>query len=79
MEEKKGGLGRRALKCGIIGFLSSIVIVGLVFDFVALINGICALCQKDQAKGRAIAGLAFALGGFAIGITFIVKMCMGSL
>lgn len=77
MEEKKGGLGRRALKCGIIGFATSIIIVGLVFDLVALINGICALCQRDQAKGRAIAGLAFALGGFAIGITFLVKLSTG--
>ena len=67
----EGGLGRRSLKFGIIGFATSWIGIGLIFDIISLISGFSALCIRDQAKGRAIAGMIFSAAGIAL---FVVVM-----
>lgn len=58
MEQKKSGLGIASLILGIIGFLTGIFLIGIIFDIVAMVLGIIAIASKKNNKGLAIGGVA---------------------
>lgn len=63
---KQSGFGIASLILGILGFLGSCFVFGIVPSVLGLIFAIIGLCQKDKAKGTAIAGLILSLIGTAI-------------
>lgn len=73
---KKGGLGVACFVLSIIGFLTGMIAIGLVFDVIAIILGIIAIVNKKQKKGLAIAGLIIALTGFLI-MKFLISVFTG--
>lgn len=54
---KQSGLGIASLVLGIIGILTSLLIIGIVPAVVGIILGIIALAQKEKAHSTAIAGV----------------------
>ncbi len=67
MEQKKNGLGIASLILGIVGFLTGIFIIGILFDIVAIILGIIAITSEKNNKGLAI-------GGVVISVTSIISV-----
>ena len=63
---KQSGFGITSLILGILGLLGSCFILGIVPSVLGLIFAIVGLCQKDRAKGTAIAGLILSIIGTAI-------------
>jgi hypothetical protein len=67
MEQKKNGLGIASLILGIVGFLTGIFMIGILFDIVAIILGIIAITSEKNNKGLAI-------GGVVISVTSIISV-----
>ncbi len=68
MEKKQSGLAIASLVLGIIGLLSSCIVVGIVPCIIALVLAIITLTKKDVKHGLATAGLicsAIGIGIFA--------------
>ena len=63
---KQSGFGIASLILGILGFLGSCFVFGIVPSILGIILAIIGLCQKDRAKGTAIAGLILSIIGTAI-------------
>lgn len=59
-DTRKGGLGIATFILAIIGYLTGIFMIGLVFDIVAIILGIITLAGSSYKKGFAISGLSIA-------------------
>lgn len=70
MEKKQSGLAIASLVLGIIGLLSSCIVVGIVPCMIALVLAIITLTKKDVKHGLATAGLICS----AIGIGIFVFM-----
>lgn len=63
---KQSVFGIISLILGILGFLGSCFVFGIVPSVLGIILAIIGLCQKDRAKGTAIAGLILSIIGTAI-------------
>ena len=63
---KQSGFGIASLILGILGFLGSCFVFGIVPGVLGIVLAIIGLCQKDRAKGTAIAGLVLSIIGTAI-------------
>lgn len=63
---KQSVFGIISLILGILGFLGSCFVFGIVPSILGIILAIIGLCQKDRAKGTAIAGLILSIIGTAI-------------
>lgn len=63
---KQSVFGIISLILGILGFLGSCFVFGIVPSVLGIIFAIIGFCQKDKAKGTAIAGLILSIIGTAI-------------
>lgn len=63
---KQSVFGIISLILGILGFLGSCFVFGIVPSVLGVILAIIGFCQKDRAKGTAIAGLILSIIGTAI-------------
>lgn len=63
---KQSVFGVISLILGILGFLSSCFVFGIVPSVLGIIFAIIGFCQKDRGKGTAIAGLILSIVGTAI-------------
>lgn len=74
---KQNGLGIASLILGIIGILTSCIIVGVLFSIIGLIMGVMGLFQKNRKQGFCIAGIiTSAVGMFLtlmVALLFIVS------
>jgi peroxiredoxin len=62
------GLAIASLVLGILGFLSSFVVVGIVFSLLGFILGIAHLLRRQARNGMAWAGLLLSVIGIAISV-----------
>lgn len=67
------GLGVASLVLGIIGFLTAFLVIGILFDLIAITLGIIAIVSKKQKSGLGIAGLIIASA------SIVLMVFMGSL
>lgn len=63
---KQSVFGIISLILGILGFLGSCFVFGIVPSLLGIVFAIIGFCQKDKAKGTAIAGLILSIIGTAI-------------
>lgn len=63
---KQSVFGIISLILGIIGFLGSCFVFGIVPSVLGIVFAIIGFCQKDRGKGTAIAGLILSIIGTAI-------------
>ena len=72
MEKKKKGLGIASLVLGIIGLVTTCIVVGIIPSVISWILGIITLVRKNTKKGVAIAGVTCS----SIGIILFIIMFM---
>ncbi len=73
MEETKqlsSSLGVASLIVGIVGFLTGFIVIGILFDVIAIVLAIIALNSKKSKNGLAVAGMIIAIIGLASTILF---------
>lgn len=70
----KSGLGIAAFILSIIGFFLGFILVGVLFDIIAIILGIIAIVSKNNKKGLAIAGVIISTIGIITVILFYVVL-----
>ena len=75
---KQSGLGIASLVLGIIGLLSSCIIIGIVPAIIGLILAIISLTQKDKKHGTAIAGLICCIISIVIFLIIMFFAAIGS-
>ena len=71
---KQSGLGIASLVLGIIGLLSSCIIIGIVPAVIGLILAIIGLTQKDKKHGTAMAGLVCSIVAIVIFLLFVLAV-----
>lgn len=71
-EQKRNGFGIASLILGIIGFLLSCCLVGVIPCILSFIFSIISLCNKSNKKGMAIAGMVLSIIGFIVFGIFLV-------
>lgn len=70
-QKKQSGLEIAAFVLGIIGMLTTCIVIGIVPCIIGLIFSIIVLCSKKQKNGMAIAGLVCSIIGILIFCLFV--------
>ena len=65
-QKKQSGLGIAAFVLGIIGMLTTCIVIGIVPCIIGLIFAIIVICSKIQKSGLVIAGLVCSIIGILI-------------
>lgn len=60
-QQKGSGLGIASFVLGIIGFLTGIFAIGIIFDIIAIVLGLIAIAGKKNKSGFAIAGTVLSI------------------
>lgn len=62
----KSGLGVASLVLGIVGFLTGLLVIGLLFDVLAIFLGIICIISKKQKSSFGVAGLVLGILGIVL-------------